>query len=97
MNGDDTTEGLDSFVEQHRQVLRDVKAAMRDRHGSRLTTREKADVKIHRPSSGGITRPGDFVLAKEVESTLQRSGQGDKVERQRLTRLWEVKNVLRKT
>jgi len=94
MDGADTREDLDSFVEQRRQVLCEVKSALVRRHEAKVAAREKENAKIARTSSGVLAQPGNLVLVREAESTLSRRGRGDKLEHERWTGPWEVKRVL---
>ena len=82
-------EGLDNFMETRRQYLREVRLVLEKRHSDRART-------IARQSPGSTAAPGDLVLVRESDSSIQRNGLGGKLEHERWTGPWKVTNILQK-
>lgn len=94
LDGADTAEGPGGFVERRQQVLRKVKSALERRYEEKVASRVKKNAMIVRTLPGVLTQPCNLVLVREAECTLNRSGRGATLKRERWTGPWEVKKVL---
>ena len=94
IDGADTAEGLDSFIERRQQVFSEVKSAMERKYKEKVATRERENAKISRASPGVQAQTGNLVLVRESDSALYRRGRGDKLEHEKWTGPWRVKEVL---
>ena len=52
MDDSEATGGLDGFIEQRRQVLREVRQVLEKKHENRIATREKVNAGIAKPLAG---------------------------------------------
>lgn len=73
MDDSEQSGGLNTFVEQRRQILLEVRQTPEKRHRDRVESRRVAKAKMTRPSAETATNPGDLVLIKEVNRALSRS------------------------
>ena len=94
IDGADSAEGLDSFMERRQRVFNEVKSTMEKRYEEKVAARERENAKIGRTSPGTLAQVGDLVLVRESDSTLYRRGRGDKLEHEKWTGPWKVKKVL---
>ena len=89
----DLTGGLDNFVEARRQNLRDVAIILEKRHADKMAARSRVNKEICRPSAGVGVEIGDFVLVREMESTIYREGVSRKIQHERWTGPWTVEEI----
>ena len=72
VDGEDTAEGLDSFVERRQQVFGEVKAVMARTYKENVTARKREHAKISRTSPGVRAQTCDLVLVRESDGILYR-------------------------
>ena len=94
MDATDWSVGLDGFVENRRQIFREVRQALETRHQSKVNTQLKANNKITRESAGTVAQTGDLVLVKESSSNIEWDGSGGKLKHERWTGPWKINKVL---
>ena len=85
---------LDSFVEQRKQKLLEIRKGLERRHAVRVAARKRAKATKTRSSIGVTVKAGNLVPVKEAGSTRNREGCGNKLHDEKYTVPWTVKRVL---
>ena len=86
----DRTGGLDTFVENRRQNIREVRLAQEKCHQSKMKSRSKANIKTARESAGTVAQTGDLIFVKGSDSNIDRNGRGGKLEHERWMGSWKI-------
>lgn len=69
---------LDAFVEQRKQILREVRQALDNGYRGEVAKRQKINAETTRPSTGVSVKPRDLVLVKENSIDIYRkNSRGD--------------------
>lgn len=87
--------GLDAFIDQLRQILRDSRQALCKRRRDEVASRRKVNAKIARPSPGLSVRPADLVLVKAISNHHRHKNRGT-LDHETWKTLWNVGKIFQR-